>query len=623
MCGIAGCVATPGTEPDRAALRRMAEALRHRGPDDSGVEVVGSVGLVATRLAIVDPSPAGHAPMRHPDGSWWLTYNGEIFNHAELRAELGERAYRGHSDTETLVHALAAWGEDAIPRCNGLWAFAALDVGRRRLLLVRDRFGVKPLYLARHDGAVWFASEIGALLAAGVPRALDRDALSYSILFAWPSGPVTPLTGVRRVLPGTLVSVNLETLASEERRWYDPCAAVDAERQAELARRPRRELVAAVEDELRSAVRRRLMADVPLGTMCSGGLDSGLVTALADQAAPGIVAYNASISDQPDDDEGPYAERVAAGLGVELRTVRMTAESWCGDLVGVVAHNEYPLTHESSVPMMAIAALAHADGVKVLLSGEGADELFGGYGHMHLRLYLDYLRARRRLATGAALVGAKLRRDGMEGILRLLRSRHGAIDSRLRMGQFPGLHPADGAARFDQDWTARASAAYAHHEEPRRRLEAELLRELGTYLPHLLNRQDKNTMQRSIETRVPFLDPGLVSLALNLPLEARMEPARKAPLRELGRRLLPAGIAERQKKGFGFDVRRYIDPRARGEFLRDGILRETFEAPAAEWGAAVEAADGAQALLLWTGEIWCRLFVAGETVSTVERELWG
>jgi asparagine synthase (glutamine-hydrolysing) len=143
----------PGrAEPDAATLQRMAEALAHRGPDDTGVEIVGQVGLVHTRLAIVDPSPAGHQPMCDRQGRWWLTYNGEIFNHHSLRRELGPRDWRGGSDTETLLHGLGAWGQAVVTRCNGLFAFAALDTARRRLLLVRDRFGVKPLYLARHNG---------------------------------------------------------------------------------------------------------------------------------------------------------------------------------------------------------------------------------------------------------------------------------------------------------------------------------------------------------------------------------------------------------------------------------------------------------------------------------------
>ncbi|MEA2478722.1 MAG: hypothetical protein QOJ07_644, partial [Thermoleophilaceae bacterium] len=523
----------PGRIPDPVVLERMARAIGHRGPDAHGVEVVGSTGLAHARLSIVDPTPAGAQPMADPDRRWWLTFNGEIFNHMELRERLGERPWRGHSDTETLLYALRDWGEAGIPRCNGLYAYAALDHERGRLLLVRDRFGVKPLYIARHDGGIWFASEMRALLAAGLPARPRPETLAQSVVHGWANGRLSPLEGIDRVLPGTLVEIDLESLRTAERTWYDPAAAVDPERAAALAGQGREAHADALEDELRSSVRRRLMADVPVGTMCSGGLDSSLVTAFARDEQPGVVAFNASVADQPEVDEGPWAERAAEGLGVELRTVPMTAATWRRDLVEVVRHHEYPLIHESSVPMSQIAALAREGGVKVLLSGEGADELFGGYGYLHHAEYRSYLRAERRAGTVARLAAMRLRRIGPGGAARQLAEAWAAFGRRRRglppltgpaskPPGYPGAGASPEAAAYEIAWRERALAAYAHHPDHRRRLEAGLLADLGTYLPHLLNRQDKNTMQRSIETRVPFLDPGVVSLALNLPLEARV-----------------------------------------------------------------------------------------------------
>lgn len=633
MCGIAGCVLPPGQAPDRAVLERMARAIAHRGPDGEGIEVVGSVGLAHRRLAIVDPTPAGAQPMPSSSGRWWLSYNGEVFNHADLRGDLPGVAWRGHSDTETLVEALAAWGEDAIGRCNGLFAYAALDTERRRLLLVRDRFGVKPLYVARHAGGIWFGSELRALLEAGVPRRARRETLAHAVVHGFANGRLTPIEGVERLLPGTAVSVDLDTLAVSERRWYDPADAVDPERAAALLRLPRERLAAAVEDELRASVRRRLMADVPVGTMCSGGIDSSLVTALAREDHPGVVAFNASVSDQPQADEGPWAERVAEALGVELRTVAMTAESWRGGFVSAVLHHEYPLMHESSIPMAQIAALARDGGVKALLSGEGADELFGGYGFLHAREYTAYLRANRRLRTAASLAAGKLRRDGLRGLARSAReaararldARRGKHPPESAMGKpygFPGPGASPDASQYEIDLRARAEAAYGHSHPSRRPLEAGLLGDLGVYLPHLLNRQDKNTMESSIETRVPFLDPAVVSLALNLPLEARVEPRRKGVLRDIARRHLPGEIADRQKLGFGFDVRAYVLPAARAEFLADGMLRDELGVPEAAWRETVEMIRGHDVLRLWSAEVWCRLFLDGRDAGRVETELW-
>lgn len=604
MCGIAGCVMRRGVEPDRDALRRMAVALAHRGPDDAGVATVGSVGLVHTRLAIVDPSPAGHQPMRHPAGRWWITYNGEVFNHLELRSRLEPREWRGGSDTETLLHAVETWDEAAIPQCNGLFAFAALDTERRRLLLARDRFGVKPLYIADHAGGIWFASEMKALLAAGVSPRPAVEVAKHAVAFGWANGPQTPVAAIRKVMPGTLLRVDIDTGSVTQSEWYSPAKAVDPELGRALARRPRPELRDQLEQELRASVRRRLMADVPTGTMCSGGVDSSLIAAFARDEHPGIEAFNASISDQPGNDEGPWAERVADALGIELHTVRADGASWRGDLVETVLHTEYPLTHESSVPMSQIAALARSRGVKVLLSGEAADELLGGY---------EWANAAQHRAF--ALRNDPLRRAALSGRALARRIRHGKpVDLR---GE-----PAAEVARFEAGLAYRANEAYSYHRGPRRALEASCLGLLGTYLPHLLNRQDKNTMQRSVETRVPFLDPGVVALALNLPIEARVEPRRKEILRELADRHLPPGIGDRPKVGFGFDVHRYLDGHTRPEFLLDGHLRELWGIPTEQWADGLATLDNHGALRFWSGEIWARGILGGESRETIESALW-
>jgi asparagine synthase (glutamine-hydrolysing) len=593
VCGIAGCVAAAGRPPDRAALERMARALAHRGPDDEGIEVDGAVGLVHRRLAIVDPSPAGRQPMADASGRWLVTYNGEVFNHLDLRDELPGAVWRGGSDTETLVEVLARWGEDAIGRCNGLFAYAALDRERRRLLLVRDRFGVKPLYVARHAGALWFASEMRALLEAGVPRGVRRDVLAHAVERGWANGRRTPLDAVERVMPGTAVEVDLETLATREWAWYDPLDAVGA-------RAPEGDL----ETALRASVRRRLMSDVPLGTMCSGGIDSSLITALAAEAGT-VHAFNARIVDQPEWDEGRWAAEVAERVGVELNTVEMTAGRWRAELVDVVRHVEYPLTHESSVPMAAVARLAHERGIKVLLSGEGADELFGGYAWLHHHAFADFA-ARGRPPEAAA-----------RAALRALQ-RRGVLAGRAIPDPPPG--PSQEVSAYERDRLERALAAYAHHRGPRRRLEAGLAADLSIYLPHLLNRQDKTTMRHSIETRVPFLDPEVVELALNMPLERRIEPRRKEPLRELGRRLLPASVVEREKVGFGFDVAAYLGGAVREEFLGGGLLREELGVDRAAWEGRLPAMRTELAAV--SAEIWLRVVARGDPVEAVHAELW-
>lgn len=583
----------------------MAGLLTHRGPDDCGITVVGGVGLAHTRLSILDCSEAAHQPMRHRSGSWWLSYNGEIFNHRQIRAELAPAPYRSTGDTETLLELLHQRGVGGIRRCNGLFALAALDVSGRKLHLVRDRFGVKPLYLATlPDGTVAFASELRVLFAAGVPRRTRHDVLLQAVA-GWANGAPTLVAGVNHVLPGTLTTIDLASMRVDTHEWFTTAELVDARTASRLAAVSPDQAADELECTLRDSVQLRLLSDVPVGTMCSGGVDSSVITALAAASAPDVRAYNVSVADAPEVDEGPWATAVARHLGIELRTVRMTGDDWRAGLVRAVRHVEYPLTHESSVPMAALAELARGDGVKVLLSGEGADELLGGYEYLHNRAYRDFAHRRQRWESLARTLyrGAQRRH--------LLRDPH------------PDPLPAQKVvARFERRVLAQALRAYGHHSGARRRLEAHLLADLSLYLPHLLNRQDKSTMLASVETRIPFLDPSVVKLAVNLPLEHRVEPRRKAPLRAIADRLLPPEISRRPKVGFGFDVGRYLQPAARPEFLRDGMLRHEMKVDRLRWEAAIRGISGHAWLTMWSSEIWCRSLLAGHSDQEVESALW-
>ena len=605
MCGIAGCVAAAGAVPEDSPLERMSAALIHRGPDGQAIRKIGRVGLVATRLAIVGTGPSGDQPLTDAGGTTWLAYNGEIFNHAELRDELGPVRWCGGSDTETLVELLAARGEAALPRLNGLFAFAALDLRAKRLSLVRDRFGVKPLYIARHADTWWFASEIGALIAAGVPARINSEALAHHLARGWVNGRSTLVDGISRVLPGTLVAIDLATGSATERSWYRPGEEVSGVRADELAQLPRAALIDELEVTLRRAVRRRLMADQPVATMCSGGIDSSLVTHFAAAEQPRTAAFNVAITDQPEADENRYAAMVADALGIELHTTAMTAATWRAGLVSAVRHTEYPLTHENSVPMAQMAADARAAGYKVLLSGEAADELFAGYP------WFDQWRTKPTLPDRARELVRGVRRRGAAGGM----TAAGPLDD-------PEPGPFADADAFEHTARADAAVAYAHHPGETGAFEARLLSDLSIYLPHILNRQDKNTMQSSIETRVPFLDVDVIAYALNLPIAARTLPGRKGILRDLALRHLPRETIERPKYGFGFDVAGYLQPTADPRFLADGLLREMLALDRDSWTESLSALEGRWALYLWTGEIWCRQFLEGQSDATIEDALW-
>jgi asparagine synthase (glutamine-hydrolysing) len=594
----------------------MAGELAPRGPDGEGIEIRENVGLVNRRLAIVDPGPAGAQPMYDPERAWLLSFNGEVYNHELLREELPGNTWRGHCDTETLCRALAAWGPAAIERCNGPLALAALDRRGRRLFLARDRLGKKPLYVARHRGALWFASEIRALLAAGLPASADVEVLAHAATSGWALGRRTPLRGVGRLGPGTILTLDLETLSSSERRWYDPAETVRPALADGLASRKRSDLVDLLEVELRSSVRRRLIADVPVGTLCSGGLDSSLVTAMARAEQPGIVAFSCSLPEEGRRrNEARWAERATGALDVELHTTEMTPAVFRAALVEAVRAHEYPLDGPHSVPISLMAGLARDRGVKVLLTGEGADELFGGYPPIYrsaMRRFLPrwltlYREWSRPLAWGWPLL-----KSGW-------RDRRGSPPA----GQI-SLDQAQSSVQHERTIMAEATRAYSHHSGARAELETALLAQLSLVpFPFLLNRMDKDAMARSVETRLPFLDPAVVDLAVNLPLEARTYPRLKGILRDVGRRHLPRAIAIRPKQaGMHFDARRRTEEAARPSFLRDGMLRELLGMPADRWERLIESSTPRVGFRLWTAEIWARLFVEGASLAAVEGELW-
>jgi asparagine synthase (glutamine-hydrolysing) len=616
MCGIAGCVLSPGYEPALGRLSAIRDALSHRGPDGSGIEVIGNVGLVHTRLAIVDVTERARQPMRHPRGDWWLSYNGEIYNHRAIRSELTGEEFASSGDTETLLHALARWGPCVLDRLNGQFAFAALELPRRRLLLARDRFGIKPLYVARNEEGIWFASEPAALFAAGIePTSHDQ---SWRSIFDWSCYPSedTLVDNVKRLAPGTWAEIDLGSLQVTSHRWYSPLQDVDPERQRQLSSRPRRSLVEELAGTVRSAVHEALLGDVPVGTLCSGGVDSSLVTALAAEVKPGLVAFTARYGGDPGRDEGPAAQRVARALRVNIDTFEVTKPSWRSGFVAATAHFGSPIATASSVTLSQIAAHARRRGIKVLLTGEGADELFAGYMDPNHAPLANFLTPTERAVRGleAVLTGSPVgtARAITRRAVRASRRPRGRVPARMSMRQMQA--PAR---------SAELELAYSHHTGPRRLVETTLLQEMHFTLSHLLNRMDTNLMQEAVEARVPLLDPRVVRLALNLPLEARTRPWSKGILRDAARASLPLSIAHRRKiYGMDFDAGAWIEEVASPSFLAQGMLRHTFRVPTAEFESLIADLRGNLRVRLWSAEVWCRSVFGCQSLASIEKELW-
>jgi asparagine synthase (glutamine-hydrolysing) len=630
MCGLVGVSGLA----DDLHLRTALRAIAHRGPDDMAVfeNRPSGVALGHARLSIIDLSPLGHQPMASPDAQVVIAFNGEIFNYLELRAQLqaaGHR-FRGHSDTEVLLHLYLAQGERLLPMLNGMFAFAIWDARRRAILLARDEMGVKPLYYAPADRSLFFASELKALLAfPQVPRALDAAAIRDHLSYLWAPAPRTLLSGVRKLEPGHAMWVR-DGAVERHWRWAEHLAAQP------LRQMSPSQAVEAVRESVQQAVRRQLVSDVPLGAFLSGGLDSSAVVAFARHALPDarLQCFTIAMDARAQQQEGlvsdlPYARQVARHLGVDLHEVQ-AHPSLADELPRMVWHLDEPQADPAPLNVLAIARLAREHGIKVLLSGAGGDDIFTGYRrHYALQAgrHLAYLPQSVRRAIAAAA-----RRLPTENVL----------TRRLRKG----LENADlsGDMRIaslfewlSSDWVDRLLSpefrAASRHPNPLIASMADLPRsvpDLNRMLhlecrhflaDHNLNYTDKMSMAAGVEVRVPLLDKDLVRLAFSLPLEVKQRGRQsKWVLSEAMRGILPDAVLNRPKTGFALPLRSWLKGPLQ-TLMRDTMSAEAirrrgiFDAAGVQQLMDADAAgrvDGAYALLaVLCTELWCTAFIDG------------
>lgn len=620
MCGIAGVFAYgEAPDPDIRLIRRMTETIVHRGPDDEGYRVHGPVALGHRRLSIIDPA-GGHQPMSNETGTVWLICNGEIYNFRELRDELESHGHRflSRSDNEVVVHAYEQWGDDCVQHFNGMFAFALWDEARRRLLLARDHFGVKPLYFHADGAAIAFGSEIKAVLAAGrLSPAVDSGALQLFLHYRFVPSPQTLLRGISRVPPGHRVTCDRTGVRCE--RYFAPGpepreGIAESEYVGELRRR------------LTTAVERQLVSDVPVGAFLSGGVDSSAIAAL-------MARHNAHLStfcvgfagDEPLSELGA-AREVAAWLGTDHHEVTVSAREFADQLPACLWHLEEPTTTTSIVPLFALARLTGRL-VKVVLTGQGADEPFGGY-HRYLgeRYGGWYRRLPERLRSGVVAPLVELL-PGQDRVKRAVRSLGNSDDAtrflalyalltdplldRLLLGR-QRLSPDELLAPIER-WRGGV-----RHLEPLAQLmyiDARL-----SLADDLLLYGDKMAMAWSLEARVPFLDLDLMELAERMPPAVKLKGrVGKYVHKQAVAAWLPEGIVRRRKMGFGVPTARWF----RGE-LRS-FVRDTLLASNASWREHLSA-EGVAAILdahqsgrenyerqifaLLTFEIWHRELVA-------------
>ena len=627
MCGIAGIVRfDPRDTVDEARLKRMRDVLRHRGPDGEGLWLDGAVGLAHRRLAIVDVV-GGLQPMPNEDDTVWITYNGEIYNHATLRPglEAAGHRYRTRSDTETILHLYEEDGERSVERLQGMFAFAIWDRGRERLLLARDRLGIKPLYYAITDRELLFGSEIKAILAAlpGKP-ALNGAAIPEYLATRFVAGEETFFEGIRKLPPGHTFVWSRDGGPRRRRYWQlptdtDESTAGMAERAADLGTR------------LEAAVRSHLMSDVPLGLFLSGGLDStGLAALMAPMVADRIQTFGVGFDDVASN-ELPYARMAAHAVGAQHHEVVVSADDFFGALPRLIWHEDEPIAFPSSVALHFVSRLARPH-VKVVLTGEGADELFMGYSWYRLtglneRLGGPY----RRFTPRSVRQGIQHAIPRLPRLLRRYASRTFlALEPGVRDTFYENFAVFPEAQRHGLMRDQRLFETVDPYREQLRCFEeaggSTLHRmshaDLQTYLVELLMKQDQMSMAASIESRVPFLDHELVEHVVRMPTHFKVRGlTTKAVLRQALRKRVPREILRRRKLGFPVPFGRWaregfaasirstiLGPRALARGLFDPVVIERL---AAEHETGV--ANHADRLwLLLNLEHWQRIFLDGE-----------
>jgi asparagine synthase (glutamine-hydrolysing) len=561
MCGICGAFYYDRTQHvDRSVVEAMNRQIIHRGPDEDGFYVSENIGLAMRRLSIIDLK-SGQQPVTNEDGSIWLVYNGEIYNHQELRQQLEDRGhrYRSRSDTETIVHLYEEYGQDCVRHLRGMFAFALWDSRTRSLFIARDRLGIKPLYFLKLDRTFLFASEIKALLAHPYVRAqLNRTALPEYLAFGYLAGADTLYSGIQKLLPGSTLSIN-ETSALRIESYWDLPQVQPLERHAESY------YVRTYRELLESTVHSHLMSDVPLGVFLSGGLDSSTVAALMTKIRREPIETFAVGYDEEAYSELRYARTVASHIGSVHHEVRVSRQQFFDALPNLIWHEDEPLVWPSSVSLYFVARLA-SQRVKVVLTGEGSDETLAGYSRYAWTLWNSRLdRVYRSLVPGglrkkiresladSGQLGANWRRRLQHAFL----GRDGGSWSSFYFDNFySAFSETDQADLLEKDLRSEVGAAYrsslAYWEASKGDLLDRLLyTDIKTYLVELCMKQDQMSMAASIESRVPFLDHVLVEFAASIPGRYKIRGlVGKHVLKAAVKDLLPESIIYRRKMGF-------------------------------------------------------------------------
>lgn len=570
MCGIVGLSLQHG-DMDVDVIDKMRDALAHRGPDDAGTWISESsrVALAHRRLSIIDLTHAGSQPMASEDGALIVVFNGEIYNFQELRLSLQQKGYRfkSNSDTEVILHAYKEWGTGALEKFNGMFAFALFDKKRDQIFIARDRFGEKPIYYFSKNGDFIFASELKALeIHPAFCRDISYEQLTPFFLFGYTPYPNSIYENTYKLPPGHFLIFDLESRKCEIKSYWQGLEdALDYKPTV----RSEEALLSELDQHLRASIKMRLVADVPVGAFLSGGVDSSLVVSLAMQMKSDLKTFSIGVEDR-ERDEAPYARRIAEYLGCDHNEQYISSDLAKETLLKLPAMYDEPFADSSAIPTHLVSVFAR-DQVTVALSGDGGDELFGGYTtYPMLARSSALLKVPRVLRYIARLSLQSVGSGRFRKHASLLDTRHlwqfFLYLNERTVAKYPDVEKLLTSFNRESITLSGFTAAFDGHENASP-IEKAMYADSKTYLvDDILTKVDRASMATSLETRIPFLDHHLAEFAAGIPVRSKMGyqcRGSKVILRNLLSRYVPAELFERPKRGFNIPL---------GDWLR-GDLR--------------------------------------------------
>jgi len=639
MCGIAGFLNKDGVRANDNIINNMLEVMNHRGPDDHGIYTKNNLAFGHVRLSIVDLSKNGSQPFTTDDGQGMLVYNGELYNYKQLKSRLiGENVrFKSETDTEVFLYALHNWGvERAVKMFEGMFAFAYFDFRSNSLWIGRDRLGIKPLYYKIENGMFIFASEIKSILQhPEVKCEPDIVALATHISHEYLEGTWTSFKNIVSALPGTIYRIGDNSI--DEITYFDVIDNIDVDALKDSYKVSPHDYVPQFQKIIRESVHSHMMGDVPIATFCSGGVDSSLITAYAKELNPNLVAYVASVEDAlPESDK---ARVVGKHLGVEIREVKYTTHEYLYDWPKSIWYNDSPPVYRSDQAFLAVAKACRRDGIKVVLTGEGSDELFGGYEWhedaykiwRYRKLWIPFLRR----AKPEALRWHWGQNPIFQYVNKYLAFMAPVTLEELEhrtFSRFPTPNPnqvhqilrkscvEDGAQR-----SIRYQKLY-EKLSPLKRHDHKALLAIGYddmygHLLNLLQRNDRMGMAASIESRIPFLDNSMIDFSMNINPKCRYrKKERKWLVKEAAAKILPKEIVYAPKMGFSTSKKpyKYALP-----LIRNGLVPQIFNWDSKHLDIILnELNNNRYALYSVIGvELWARIFINGESPEELGDQL--